>query len=69
MAKNFALVAGGVGTGAAIGATIGREEMPLWEDAHIVGEAVERKPVGSQSGGATFFSWRQFYKCYKRCSN
>ena len=55
MAKNFALVAGGVGTGAAIGATIGGvARNATMEDAHVVGGVVDRKPVGSQSVGASF---------------
>ena len=55
MAKNFALVAGGVGTGAAIGATIGGvARNATMEDAQVVGGVVDRKPVGSQSVGASF---------------
>jgi len=58
MAKNFSLVIGGVGTGAAIGAKIGDEARKAlggkMEDAQVVSGVVDRKPVGSQSVGASF---------------
>ena len=53
MAGNFAIVAGGTATGALIGAKVGEKARDAtMEDAHI--SSVERKPVGSQSVGATF---------------